>query len=197
MRGHGSSEGSRGGSNERPRDPEDKGRELAELVDPFRFGMLVNVSSDGELRARPMTILEKQGATSRSDEAHGATRLTFSTSLDNALVDDLKDTPRVCVTLQDGYKYVSLTCSARLEQDRERIRGLWSPQLEAWFPNGPDSPEIVLIDCDVTFAEFWDVSGFERVRYAIEAGRAYLSDDRMNPRNAGRHAELQGGELRQ
>lgn len=194
MREHESGSGSGG---ERPRDPEDKGRELAELVDAFRFGMLVNVSSAGELRARPMTILEKRGAATTQDDAHGASRLTFSTSLDNALVADLRHAPRVCVTLQDGYKYVSLTCTARLAQDRARIRELWSPPLEAWFPDGPDSAEIVLIDCDVTFAEFWDVSGFERVRYAIEAGRAYLSDERMNPRNAGRHAELQGGELRQ
>jgi general stress protein 26 len=184
-------------SAERPRDPEDKGRELAELVEAFRFGMLVNLSSDGELRARPMTILDRRGAAAKSDDAAGASRLTFSTNIDNALVDDLQNAPKVCVTLQDGHKYVSLTCTAQLARDRARIHELWSPQLEAWFPKGPDSPEIVLIDCDVTFAEFWDVSGFERVRYAIEAGRAYLSDDRINPRNAGRHAELQGRELRQ
>jgi general stress protein 26 len=185
-----------GDADERPRDPDDKGREFAELVANFRFGMLVNVSSDGELRARPMTILDRTGAAAKSDAAAGATRLTFSTSLDNALTDDLRQAPKVCVTLQDGYKYVSLTCTARLAQDRARIRSLWSPQLEAWFPDGPDSPEIVLLDCDVTFAEFWDVSGFERVRFAVEAGRAYASNDRMHPRNAGRHAELQGGELR-
>jgi general stress protein 26 len=181
-------------SNERPRDPEDKGREFAELVDAFRFAMLVSVQRDGELRARPMTILEKHGAAAKSDA--GATSLTFATSADNSLVDELREAPKACVTLQDGYKYVSLTCSARLGQDRSRLRALWSPQLEAWFPQGPDSPEIVLIDCAVTQAEFWDVSGFERVRYAIEAGRAYLSDDRMDPRNAGHHATLQGGELR-
>jgi general stress protein 26 len=183
--------------NERPRDADDKGREFAELVADFRFGMLVNLSGDGELRARPMTILEKRGASAKSDDAVGATRLTFSTSHDTALVDDLQRAPKVCVTLQDGYKYVSLTSTVQLSQDRERIRALWSPALEAWFPGGPDSPEIVLIDCDVTFAEFWDVSGFERVRYAIEAGRAYVSNDRMKPRNAGKHAELKGPELRQ
>lgn len=116
--------------------------------------------------------------------------------MDNELVDDLKRQAKVCVTLQDGFKYVSLTCSARLGQDRARIHEYWSPQLEAWFPDGPDSPQIVLIDCDVTFAEFWDVSGFERLRYAVEAGRAYLADDRMRPREAGRHGELTGGELR-
>jgi hypothetical protein len=37
-------------ADERPRDPEDKGRELAELVQAFRFGMLMNVGGGGELR---------------------------------------------------------------------------------------------------------------------------------------------------
>lgn len=180
---------------QRPADPEEKARELGELVADFRFGMLVNVSSDGELRARPMTIIDRAGAAAKSEDARGASRLTFATSLDNTLVDDLQREPRACVTLQEGYKYVSLTCTATLSRDRERLRALWSKGLEAWFPDGPDDPNIVLLECDVTFAEFWDVSGFERVRYAIEAGRAIVSDDAMNPRNAGRHAELSGREL--
>lgn len=181
---------------QRPSDPTEKARELAELVADFRFGMLVNVSSDGELRARPMTIIDRNGAAAKSDDARGASHLTFATSLDNAIVDDLQREPRVCVTLQEGYKYVSLTCTATLSRDRERTRALWSKGLEAWFPDGPDDPDIVLLECHVTFAEFWDVSGFERVRYAIEAGRAIVSDDSMDPRKAGRHAELGGGELR-
>lgn len=180
---------------QRPADPAEKAHELAELLAEFRFGMLVNVSSDDELRARPMTIIDRAGAAAKSDDARGASRLTFATSLDNSLVDDLQREPRVCVTLQEGYKYVSLTCTAALSRDRERVRSLWSKGLEAWFPGGPDDPNVVLLECDVTFAEFWNVSGFERVRYAIEAGRAYLSDDAMNPRNAGRHAELSGREL--
>lgn len=183
-------------ADENPRDPADKGREFASLVDDFRFGMLVNLSSDGELRARPMTILEKHGAAAKSADA-GGTRLTFATSMENALVDDLERAPKTCVTLQDGQKYVSLTATVHLSQDRARLKSLWGPAMEAWFPDGPESADVVLIDCDVTFAEFWDVSGFERVRYAIEAGRAYVSNDRMKPRNAGRHAELKGPELRQ
>lgn len=180
---------------QRPADPAEKARELGELVTDFRFGMLVNVSTDGELRARPMTIIDRTGATAKSDDARGPSRLTFATSLENTLVDDLQREPRVCVTLQEGYRYVSLTCTAAPSRDRERIRTLWSKGLEAWFPDGPDDPNVVLLECDVTFAEFWDVSGFERVRYAIEAGRAYVTDDAMNPRNAGRHAELTGREL--
>lgn len=181
---------------QRSREPADKGRELAGLVESFRFGMLVNVSSDGELRARPMTILERGGATARSDDARGASRLTFATSIDNVLVEDLAQAPRVCVTLQQGQKYVALTCHATLSRDHARIRGAWSPALEAWFPAGPESAEIVLLDCEVTFAEFWDVTGWERVRYAVEAGRAYLFDEGMDARKAGRHAELSGSELR-
>lgn len=173
----------------------DKGREFAELVDKFRFGMLVNASEDGELRARPMTIIDRQGRATGSGDATGRSRLTFATSTDSTIAGDLKSQPRACVTLQDGMKYVSLTCDAELSQDRERIRSLWSKELEVWFPDGPDSENLVLIECDVSFAEFWDVSGWERARYAIEAGRAYLRDDHMDPRKAGRHAELHGGEL--
>lgn len=180
---------------QRPSDPEEKAQELATLVAGFRFGMFVNVSADDQLRARPMTIIDRTGVAAKKDDAAGDSRLTFATSLDNTLVDDLQREPRVCVTLQEGYKYVSLTCTATPSRDRERIRALWSKGLEAWFPDGPDDPKVVLLECVVTFAEFWDVSGFERVRYAIEAGRAYVRDDAMNPRNAGKHGELSGREL--
>jgi general stress protein 26 len=171
------------------------GRELGELIGHFRFGMLVSETGDGELRSRPMTILERRGVAAKGDSA-GDSRLTFATGTDGELAADLARREQTCLTLQDGARFVSLSCRAELSQDRARLHELWSPELAAWFPSGPDGDEVVLVDCHVTHAEFWDAGGFARLSYAVEAGRAWLTDDRMRPGAAGRHGEVSGGELR-
>ena len=42
--------------------------------------------------------------------------------------------------------------------DPAKARELWSPFLKAWFPQGLDDPDLVLIRVEVESAEFWDVA---------------------------------------
>ena len=36
---------------------------------------------------------------------------------------------------------------------------LWNPAVEAWFPDGPDDPNVVLLKVDALSGEYWDSPG--------------------------------------
>jgi general stress protein 26 len=51
---------------------------------------------------------------------------------------------------------VSISGTAQLVHDRNKIKELWKPVLKAWFPDGPDQPDVVLLKVKMTKAEYWD-----------------------------------------
>ena len=52
--------------------------------------------------------------------------------------------------------YVSLTGTAEIVRDRQKLEELWQPQLKAWFPKELDEPDIALLKVNVEKAEYWD-----------------------------------------
>jgi len=46
-----------------------------------------------------------------------------------------------------------------VRQDREKIEQLWNPVVEAWFPEGKDSPNVGLLFVESDSAEYWDTPG--------------------------------------
>ncbi len=118
-------------------------------IKDIRFAMLTTFDEDGGLTARPMTTVQKQfdGTlwffTSRTSPP--ALAVTTNATVGLQYVDTGSDV------------YVSLSGDASLETDRVRMQGLWSPMVKAWFPQGLDDPDLVLLRVDVHKAEYWDV----------------------------------------
>jgi general stress protein 26 len=174
-------------------DRSEKNRRLAQIVAQFRTAMLVNTDRDGSHRARPLTIANRDAnepAPAAPGGGQSPQQVTFITSRQRGLVDDLVAEPSVCVTMQDGPKFVCLAGSARVNGDRARLRALWNPTFDLWFRGGPDDPEVVLIDCDIDFAEYWDGSGIAGERLLAAAVRASATDDAAEAREAARHGAL-------
>ena len=48
---------------------------------------------------------------------------------------------------------------AAVVRDREKIRELWNTVADAWFPDGPDTPGVVLVRLHADSAEYWDSPG--------------------------------------
>ena len=115
----------------------------------IRFAMLTTSDDDGGLTARPMTTVQKQ--------FDGT--LWFFTSRTSPPAMAVTADPVVGVQYVDTGSdvYVSLSGDASLETDRVRMQGLWSPMVKAWFPQGLDDPDLVLLRVDVHKAEYWDV----------------------------------------
>jgi general stress protein 26 len=144
-------------------------QQFNELLDDFHNAMLVTSAVNGELRARPMAIA---GRDSDSD-------LWFVTDRTSAKIDEIEADPRVLVTMQGEGRYLSLTGHAKVIDDRQKARDLWSEAWRVWFPEGPESAELVLIHIEAIDGEYWDRSGLKRMNYLFKAGQAYVRGERM------------------
>lgn len=146
-----------------------------------KVAMLVATDSEGHKRARPLTIVGSEPHAGHDELGlWPPRRITFATHRRNPVLSIIATNGDVCVTLQDGAMYVCLMGNASASEERSRIRALWSNQWRAWF-GGTDDPDIVLIDFDLTFAEYWDVSGAVGLRYLLDAGRRVEIGSSMLP----------------
>ncbi len=74
--------------------------------------------------------------------------------------------------------------TARIDNDFSQIDKLWNKQVEAWFPNGKEDPNLALLRFDIDDAELWeaDMSLTGRVKMLFGA--------KINPSEEGSHARV-------
>jgi general stress protein 26 len=53
-------------------------------------------------------------------------------------------------------QYIHVEATARIVRDKGRFAEHWDPSLERWFPQGVDTPGIVLIEARATRVHYWD-----------------------------------------
>lgn len=120
--------------------------ELAE-----RIGIAMFVTWDGkEQRARPLA------ATVEKEERV----LYFLTDVAGEKDDQIAEFPHVSVSFADHKhaKFVALSGTATVSNDRAKIKEIWSPFAKAWW-DSPDDPSIRLIRMMPRDAELWDSPG--------------------------------------
>jgi general stress protein 26 len=61
-------------------------------------------------------------------------------------------------------QYVSINGTARIIQDKHKMKELWTPMLSAWFPEGLDDPNLALICVTVNTAEIWNTPSSKMVQ---------------------------------
>jgi general stress protein 26 len=127
----------------------DETRKVAELLKDERIGMFTTTAPDGTLTSRPMAL--------QHVEFDGD--LWFFASRTSRKVAHLTANPQVNVTTASGDSWVSLTGHALVVDDLATKKELWNTVVEAWFPNGPEDPDVVLVRVDAASAEYWDTPG--------------------------------------
>jgi general stress protein 26 len=123
-------------------------RKLRKLTKGFRVAMLTTVTPEGVLRSRPMVTVKMQ--------VDGD--VWFLTKVATPKVSELEDQHRVNVTYtspKDG-RYVSLSGTARLVRDPQRVLDLWRPRHKKWLPEGKRDPDLAAVQVHVDTAEYWD-----------------------------------------
>lgn len=119
---------------------------LRGLIKNIDMAMLTTLDN-GVLRSRPMSTQEM--------EPNG--ELWFFTSRSTHKAEEIARDNRVNVSYASGKStFVSVSGTASLVNDREKIDELWNPSHKLWFPNGKDDPDLVLLKVDVEQAEYWD-----------------------------------------
>ena len=127
-------------------------RQIADLLEKIDTAMLTTVGPDGFLVSRPLST--------RASSFDGK-RVWFFTEADSPKVAEIARHPKVNLAYasSDRNTYVSLAGTAEVNRDRRRIGRLWNDAMKAFFPNGKDDPNLVLLEVQVRSIEYWDGPG--------------------------------------
>jgi general stress protein 26 len=120
-----------------------------ELMKKIGFAMLVTHDGD-KLRARPMSAyLERDENT-----------IYFLTDARRHKDEEIERNPNINLSFADAgdQKYVSVTGTAAVSNDRAKIKQLFSTPAKAWW-NSADDPNIRVLKVTPDDAEFWDTPG--------------------------------------
>lgn len=126
-------------------------QQIADLVEEIKFAMLTTEDDSGSLRSRPMATMQMDA------EGH----LWFFTALDSPKMDEAGHHRQVNVSYAhpDKQDYLSISGTATVVRDRNKMQALWSPWIKPWFPDGLDDPNLVLLQISITDAEYWKAPG--------------------------------------
>ena len=122
---------------------------LKALLKGARTCMLTTQDWRGNLRSRPMAL----------QEVEGDGNLWFFTQRHSPKMDEIKSDSRVNVSVIEGTTYVSISGSAQQVDDKKKAADLWNPLYKAWFPQGLEDPELMLLKVSIEQAEYWDNPG--------------------------------------
>jgi general stress protein 26 len=125
--------------------------EIAALLKDIDICQMTTRGDRGELHARPM---------SNNGQVEWDGVSWFFAPGDGRLADELKADPSA-VTAYSGedYTFVSVSGRVSIEEDVELKKEHWISELERWFPNGPEDPNVLLLRLEADHAEWWTKGG--------------------------------------
>jgi general stress protein 26 len=144
---------------------------LNELLKKFRFAMLTTRADDGALHAHPLTVQET--------ESDGD--LWFIVGTHASAVAHVRRDPKVGLSFSSDSTWLSLAGEAEIVDDLAKLKELWSTSVEAWFPDGPESPDVTLLRVNTLSGEYWGSAG-GRIATAIALVTSKVTGER--PRGA-------------
>jgi len=142
--------------------------EIRDILDDVDVCMLVDTFQAG-LRARPMALHFDDD----EDEA-----LWFVTDTDSGKVDEVTIIPSVCVSVLKGRTYASITGDAQIVDDRAKLKDIWNTFFDAWYPDGPDSPDVTLLKVMPRYGEYWkeDAKAVAGIKILIASAKGERPD---------------------
>ncbi|MGC3966738.1 MAG: pyridoxamine 5'-phosphate oxidase family protein [Pirellulales bacterium] len=152
---------------------------LGELIKDIRIAMFTTVGLDGALHSRPMA----------TQQTPFDGELWFFTKGSSLKVDELEEHRRVNLSYADPshQRYVSVSGTASVFRDRGKEEELWNPLYKAWFPDGLDDPDLMLLRVTVEEAEYWDAPS-NSMMHIIGFVKALVTGKEYEP---GEHGELE------
>jgi general stress protein 26 len=119
------------------------------IINDSHIGMLTTIDEAGKLVSRPLAVQEVK------DDGD----MWFFTSATTSQVAHIRANPAVNVSFGQRTEWVSVAGTAEVVTDRQLIHDMWNQVVEAWFPDGPDTPEVVLLHVGSDSAEYWTSPG--------------------------------------
>lgn len=142
--------------------------EVWRYIKDIKVAMLTS-HDNGQLRARPMMLSQ--------DKFDGT--LWFFSRRNSHKTGEVTADPAVNLSFVEPKNdiYLSISGTARVVRDQQLIDRLWNQMVAAWFPEGKDSPEVVLLEVEVQAAEVWD-SHESVMKQLYDMVRARIKDEK-------------------
>ena len=119
------------------------------IMKDVRTAMITTTTADGTLHTHPMTTQET--------EFDGDAWFILSRSSETARNASAR--PHVNVAYSGTSSWLSLAGTAEIVDDRDKLAELWNRFVEAWFPDGPDDPDVALLRVRGEEAQYWESPG--------------------------------------
>ena len=141
---------------------------LVELAKDIKVAMFTTIDADGHFVSRPMA---QQAVEPDGD-------LWFFAERSSSAIAHIGANPHVGITLSSSDTWISIDGSAEIVDDSEIAASLWNTWVEAWLPQGPRDPSVVLIKVHGHSAEYWDTPG-GRVTSLISFAKSKVTGERF------------------
>lgn len=147
---------------------QDFAQKVRELTEEVGVAMLTTMTDDGRHVSRPMAVQQTE------EDAD----LWFFTYEDADKVRQLRSHPSANAALSKGHggPWVSISGTLELVDDRQKIDELWKPTLKAWFPDGKDTPGLIVLRLRAESAEYWEAAG-SRIATVISLAKAVVTGE--------------------
>ena len=118
------------------------------MVKDIKYTMMTTRTSEDHLHSCPMNTTET---------SIGAKEIWFIGHTPSETVENIKTNPEVNLAYvsQDNKNYLSITGTAELLEDKEKLNELWSVMYNAYFEKGKEDPSVQLIKVTPHGAEYW------------------------------------------
>jgi len=126
--------------------------EVAKEMAGIDIAILSTHTANGEIANRPMS--------NNGDVAYDGTSYYF-TYEDARAVSDIQQNPKVALGFSSEAGlfskgiYVAVEGTAQLIRDKAAFQQHWTSDLDKWFDNGVDTPNIVLIKVEARRVTYW------------------------------------------
>ena len=115
------------------------------IMKKMGFCMLIT-GEEKDISSRPMSSIVRKG---NND-------IVMLSEKQSGKDSQIHYNPHVLLNFSDGSnEFVSLKGVAEISENRGLIKELWNPDAQAYFPKGPDDPNMVAITASPREAEYW------------------------------------------
>jgi general stress protein 26 len=145
---------------------------VRKLIKDSRIAMLTTLDPQGRIVSQPMAT---QDVEPDSD-------LWFIAERSSEKVANIGRDPRVNVSYSSNDSWVSVSGTAEVVNDVDRLKELWNTFTDAWMEGGPENPENILIKVSADSAEYWDSPG-SKVTQVVNLLKAKVTGERFEGDN--------------
>ena len=138
------------------------------MVKDIKYTMMTTRNDENHLHSCPMNTTET---------SIGAKEIWFIGHKPSETVDNIEQNPEVnlAYVTQESDKYLSISGTAELVEDEEKLNELWSVMYNAYFEQGKEDPSVQLIKVVPHGAEYW--ANGNAITSAVKMAAAALTDN--------------------